>query len=82
MSNIDYLIKITYQSPYSDDPNMKYETKWMNLKDFLDRLSFKHDDEIEFTNGGYLRLKEMEPQYTLFEFSVIGLDTSDKNKEN
>jgi hypothetical protein len=56
-------IRLIYQSPYTDEPSIKYTSIPLNLLTLL----FDHNPEIEFEDGGYLMLKEMEKEYTKIE---------------
>jgi hypothetical protein len=60
MSKSIIRIKFIYQSPYTDEPNKKFISKIYDLKELL----FDSNPQIDFTDGSYLMLKEMEEQYT------------------
>jgi len=53
-------IRLIYQSPYTDEPNVSIPLDLLTLL-------FDHNPEIEFEDGGYLMLKEMEKGYTKIE---------------
>jgi hypothetical protein len=80
MTQSNFQIKILYKCPYLEEPDKTYETEWMNLKDFLDQIIFFQDDQLDFVDGSYLRLNEMEGQYTTFDFRYVGIDSDDRLK--
>lgn len=58
-------IKFIYQSPNTDEPNRIFKSVEYDLKELL----FDDNPQIDFIDGSYLMLKEMEYKYTKIKIS-------------
>jgi hypothetical protein len=60
-------IKFIYQSPNTDEPNKKFISKKYDLK----KLLFERNPQIDFTDGSYLMMDEMEEQYITLRVIIL-----------